>query len=252
MTSSADPDFELFLADPHAFLLKYQNVITTIVRLYVKWGMFKEHETADLIQTVNLGLLERVENIRENYNHSTLLKTYISAIVRNICLRQWQKDTKRALAMRKLEGGERDISEQVDRHSIEQSRILFSAVVKQFGRRAPKLMICLKLRFRQPVTRSDIMAWWPGCRRADVRKFLEKFGENFEKMTDLEVCAAATPYFNAAEQKVNTNDALRKWTAMRIEEMLQALNGAIPGAAFNEESLKVLFEDSISPFILQG
>ena len=251
MPRFVDPDFELFLADPHALLLKYQNMITTIVRLYVKGGMFTQDELADMVQTVNLALLERVGSIRQNYNHSTLLRTYISAIIRNICLRQWQTNPKRRALVRPLTDGDADQHEQLDRHAIEQSKLLFAAVLKQFGRHGPKITICLKLRFRQPLTSSDMLAWWPRCRRAELKKFLGHFGGDFEKMTDLDMYSTATPFFNAAEQKVNTDDALRKWTAKRIEEILEILNKSMPGAAFNEETLRILFEDSISPFILQ-
>jgi RNA polymerase sigma factor (sigma-70 family) len=251
MSTVSDPDFELFRNDPHALLLSVQGLVGSIVRIYIESGMFPLSEKADIVQSVNLELLERIPAIRENYNGSALLRTYLTAIVRNICLRLAQRAAQRRRRIQTVPDDLEDPSMQVDRYSIEQVRVIFRAVVRQFGEQSPKLVICLKLRYRQPLYRPDIVDWWPNCRKRDLNKILAIFGGNYEKLTDKQVYTRATPMFNVVEGRINGEDALRKWTAEKIDEILGILNTTYPEAAFGEDVLGLLFEDSVSPFLLK-
>jgi DNA-directed RNA polymerase specialized sigma24 family protein len=246
-----DPDFEIFLKDPNAILLKYQGLIQAIVHIYVEQGMFSPTQKEDVIQSVNLEILRKIPSLQRHYNGSALLRTYFSAIVRNICLQLKRTTGSPLLLIRNDMESDVEGGRQHDRYSIQQARDVFEAILVQLGPVLPKLLICLKLRYRYPLTRRDIQRWWPACGGREKARLLEMFGGDYGNMIDKEIHPLIVPYFNAAEGKVSGADALRKWQASKIQKILKLLQEAIPGSSFDEESLQILFEDYLSPFLLR-
>lgn len=251
MPRPPDPDFDLFLKDPHAILLKYQGLIQTIVYFYVEQGMFPPHQKEDIVQSVNLEILKRIPSLQRHYNGSALLKTYFSAVVRNICLHLGKRAATTTVPIRSLPGSDVEGGRQPDRYSIQQAREVFDAILAQLGPAVPKLLICLKLRYRHPLTRQDILRWWPGCGNREMNSLLAMFAGDYGNLIDKEIYPMIVPYFNAAEGKVSGDDALRKWIASKILRILDLLQTSIPGGSFDEESLRILFEDHCSPFLLR-
>jgi DNA-directed RNA polymerase specialized sigma24 family protein len=251
MSRPPDPDFELLLKDPNALLLKYQGLIQTIVYFYVDQGMFSLNQKEDIVQSVNLEVLKRIPSIQQHFNGSALLKTYFSAIARNICLHMGKKFVMKPIPLQLLPGGDADGGHQTDRYSIQQARSVFGAILVQLGPYEPKLRICLKLRYRHPVTHEDILHWWPECGNREMNNLLAMFGGDYRHLEDKDIYPMIVPYFNAAEGKVSGNDALRKWTASKIQIILKLLQTAFPGSNFDEEVVRILFEDRSSPFLLR-
>ena len=251
MLPTPDPDFSLLQRDPKGLVLKYQGMIETIVWKFVRSGMFSGDFTSDVVQTVNAELLERIHRIQANYNGSTLVRTYVSAVIRNICLK---------LRKQGMYGnpGDPPVTEKlltpvdmIDRYSLGVARRTYRTIMQQFGGDIPKLVICLKLRYQMTLERKEILRWYPGCSPVVISQLMGLFGAQPLHMTDKDAYAFVTPIFNAAEKRNNTPDALRKWTASKILEILKLLNGSIAQAAFDEESLRILVEDYFSPFLLK-
>ena len=86
-----EKDIALLHSDPTALVLKYQETIRFIAEQYVRSGMFSPGDTEDVIQSINEGLLERIPAIATHYNKTATLITYLSAIIRNICLQLREK-----------------------------------------------------------------------------------------------------------------------------------------------------------------
>jgi hypothetical protein len=250
LTLKPDTDFALLQTDPKGLVLAYQGMVEVIVRKYISSGMFSGGSYSDVVQTVNAELLERIHGVRANYNGSTLVKTYVSAVIRNICLKLHKKGmygkpfdppvTEKLLTP----------VDMVDRYSVGQARRAYWAIMQQYRRDLPKLTMCLKLRYQIPLERKDIFHWYPECSPVLISQLIAHFGGNSVHLTEKDTYALVTPIFNAAEKKNNTPDALRKWTASKILEILNLLNGSIPHAAFDEGSLRILVEDYFSPFLL--
>jgi hypothetical protein len=246
-----DPDFLILQTDPKGLVLAYQNMVEIIVRKYVRSGMFSDESYSDVVQTVNTELLERIHGVQANYNGSTLVRTYVSAVIRNICLK---------LRSKGMYGrpGDPPVTEKlfppvdmVDRYSVGQARRAYRAIMQQYGRVLPKLTICLKLRYHISLEQKEILRWYPECSPVLVSQLMGHFGAHPIHVTDKDTYAFVTPIFNAAEHKNNTPEALRKWTASKILEILNLLNAGIPHATFDEESLRILVEDYFSPFLLK-
>ena len=251
MLPTPDPDSHLLQTNPKGLVIAYQGMVETIVRKYVGSGMFSSESYPDVIQTVNAELLDRIYRIQANYNGSTLVRTYVSAVIRNICL----KLHKTGMYVNSLDPplSEKLLTpvDMVDRYSIGQARRAYRAIMQQFGRDLPKLTICLKLRYQIGLERKDILRWYPECSSVSISQLIAHFGTHPIHSTDKDTYAFVTPIFNAAEQKENTPDALRKWTASKILEILDLLNSTIDHAAFDDESLRILVEDYFSPFLLK-
>jgi DNA-directed RNA polymerase specialized sigma24 family protein len=251
MSRPLDPEFELFRKDPHSLLMLYQGLIQSIVYFYIEQGMFSVHQKEDIVQSVNLEILKRIPSIQQHFNGSALLRTYFSAIVRNICIHMGKKYVVKPVPLHSLPGGDADGGLQTDRYSIQQARSVFGAILVQLGPYEPKLRICLNLRYRHPLTREDILHWWPGCGNREMNNLLAMFGGDYRHLEEKEIYPKIVPYFNAAEGKVSGNDAMRKWTASKIQIILRLLQTAFPGSNFDEEVVRILFEDRSSPFLLR-
>ena len=251
MPGPPDPDFEAFLNDPHTILLKYQGLFAYIIRFYISSGLFPPDAKEDMLQTVNLEILERVRTIRQHYNGSTLFRTYVAAIVRNICLAEARKGRESHPPHRSLVRGV-DVEDpaSTDRYSLQQGREIFRAIMLQLGDTGPKLLILMKLRYALPFTREDIVAWWPSCGNREMRMLLEAFGGDYGTMTEKEKYLRISPFCNAAEGRVSGPDALRKWVVWQMRKIHRLLKRAFPESSFDDQDLRALFEDYHSPFLL--
>ncbi len=244
-------ELDLFYRDPHAFLLRYQETLQIIVRIYIRCGMFRAQDSEDIIQSLNERLLERFPSIRARFNGSTMIRTYLSAVVRNLCIDLYH-DRKRVPNGIPLEAiapvSRPDVA---GRYDIEHTRRLFRAVLKQFDYRLelPRLLFCLKLRYRIPIERKDVLQWYPSCQPKDLASTVGKFGGNYESLTDKEIYELITPLLNQVDGRSNTPEAIRRWTKERIDNIIELLNGSPPSGSFDEETLEILVEDYFSPFL---
>lgn len=253
-TSSGDnqKDIELLQHDPQGLLLRYQATLHIIVRSYVRSGMFRAQDTDDIIQTLNEELLRRLPAIRAQYNGSSLLKTYLSAIVRHLCINIYHEGSSQPEEV-PLEDHTGAQNPQVTiRYDIEHTRKVFRAVLKQFDYKLelPRLLFLLKLRYRLPIEKEDILKCYPNCSQTDLNGLLKILGRDFEAMQDREIFELITPVLNKADGRANSPEAIRKWTKGRVDSIIELLNGSPPTAAFDEETIKILVEDFFSPFLL--
>ena len=241
--------------DPAQLVVEYQGTIDTIVGKFVRSGMFAPGQSDDVVQMVSEGVLKRLESIRSHFNGSTLVRTYLSVIIRNICLEIRRTTAPRQQAEISVPDQRSFAASPVDDPSsqviIAEEVLTFNAILIQFGRNLPKLLLMLKLRFHLLITTADILKWDPDCRRTDLDYLMNLFGKNYDAMPDQDIYRAITPVMNEGEGKQNTSDALRKWTSSRINEILELLNGSPPIGAHTEETLKILVEDHFSPFLIR-
>jgi DNA-directed RNA polymerase specialized sigma24 family protein len=251
-TPDNEEDLTLLQKDPNALLLRYQKTLGIIVEIYVGSGMFGAGDREDVLQTLNEELLRRMPTIRAQYNGSALLRTYVSAIVRNLCLDLAREKARRPREIPLDEGSPSPEDEAADRYDLDHARGVFRAVLRQFDYKLelPRLLFCLKLRYRLPLRREDILSWYPQCRRGDVSRLLKEFGGDYESRQDKQIFKEITPVLNRADRKTNSPDAIRRWIRKRMKDIIQLLNGSPPTRSFDEETLKILVEDyfsSISP-----
>jgi RNA polymerase sigma factor (sigma-70 family) len=244
-------DLDLFLRNPNEFLLRYQETLQIIVKVYIQSGMFRAQDMDDILQTVNEELLRRFPTVRARFNGTTNLRTYLSAVVRNICISHYRADMKTPHV---VQLNETLYLRQVDvtgRYDIEHARHVFRAILKEFDYKSelPRLLFCLKLKYRLPIQREDVLAWYPGCSKENLNHLLEGLSGDYGPLTDKEISRLITPVLNRADNRENTPEAIQRWVRERISNILDLLNGSPPTAAFDQETLKILVEDFFSPFL---
>jgi RNA polymerase sigma factor (sigma-70 family) len=245
-------DRELLRIDPQGLVLKYQDMIRIIVHKYISSGMFDHQSFDDIVQSVNATLLKRIRRAQVQYNGSTLVRTYVSSIIRNICL-QLHQDQKRELPTERFEESDFPRPNLIEEKlAISHSIAVFRAILQQFDHHAklPRLLLCLKLWYRIPLESIDVLRWYPQCSETDLRCLLESFGSRYDHLPNKEVFRVFTQFANKAHQKENSDDAIRRWTQSKVQQILELLNGSPPTASFDEESLRVLVEDYFSPYLL--
>jgi DNA-directed RNA polymerase specialized sigma24 family protein len=248
-------DIDLFDRDPNAFFAFFQEKLQIIVKTYIRCGMFKPQDFDDILQTLNETLLVRLPSLKAHFNRSTTLRTYLSAVVRNLCIDLYHHQN-RQHQLRTIPFQEAFPSPHTDfvvLYDIHHIRRLFQAILKQFDYKLelPRLLLCLKLRYRIPIVREDIIKWYPGCERNDIRRLLRNFSGNYENLTDAEISRRITPLLNMADGRENTPEAILRWTKERVDNILELLNGSPPTASFDEETLKILLDDFFSPFLTE-
>jgi RNA polymerase sigma factor (sigma-70 family) len=244
-----DYEVSLLHSDHNRLIVLYQPIVIIIVRKYIGLGLFRRDDFDEIVQTVNERLLAKVNVIREQYNGSSLLKTYISSIIRNICLKMYD-DTKRHAYLHLADDSAIvDPDSLHDRYAIEDEREAFRTVLTLFRKHRSKLFLLLKVMYRLPVSETEIREWFPQSHLKEAREIAGLFDGDYGPMTDGEIYRSLTPFLNRWEGKKTTHDALRKWIDSKLSEIITVLNGDPPTKSHSPESLKILIEDYFSPFL---
>lgn len=244
-----DKDVELLRIDPQQLIVKYQIMVEIIAKKYVATGMFAASELDDVVQSINESLLTKLPAVQRHYNGTALLKTYLSSIIRNICLKLYQANMRAVKTVQLDESIHADPEKLTDTHLIDHAVSRFLIIIDLYHFQKPRLLLCLKLYFRLPITSQDIRSLYPQCSSGDLGRLLGQFHGNYERMNEYEIYDAVTPVMNKYEGKSNSPDALRKWTLSKIQEIIRILNGKPPRFNFDKETLQILIEDYFSPFL---
>jgi RNA polymerase sigma factor (sigma-70 family) len=250
---NSQAELDLFRRDAGAFLVGYQETLRIILRVYVQCGMFRPQEVDDVLQTINEELLHRLPSIQTHFNGTSSLRTYLDAIIRNLCIDICNARNRQPRVVPLDDFKAASHTSITDRYDIEHARLVFRAILKQFDYKLelPRLLFCLKLRYRIPPKAEDVLKWYPGCSKRDLARLLNSL-QNYESLTDLEISERITPWLNIAAGRENSPDAILRWTRDRIRDILDLLNGSPPTASFDEETLIILVEDFFSPFLLKN
>lgn len=246
-----DRDIRLLQSDPHTLLLKYQETIRIIVKKYIEGGMFRAPEFEDIVQEINVSLLGKIPAMQRQYNEKSLFKTYFSVIVRNICLKAHRKVHK------DIDVLQEDLSDYFVENPHEKRSAIghevrrFRTVLSLYDTQRPKLLFCLKLYFRIPITPEDVRLWYPYCSGDDQTSLMRHFGCSYDQLSDIDIYRIVTPIMNRNEKRSNSVDAIRKWTDSKIHEIIDLLNGRPKKTNHSVETLKILVDDYFSPFLLE-
>lgn len=235
-------EIKLLKTDPEKLLLAYQGVIWTIVRTQVVKGMLRLSDQEDLVQEINKKLLERLPRIREQYKHSSKLKTYFSVIIRNICLEEFRKPAIVSEPEVAPYGANEQAVDPVDTLLISQEYERLRRVFVVMGHEGQKLNILLKVMFDVQVDIADILSF------EGYSASLKKSGEMVKELNNglgkrkLEKFALLSQVLQKLEGKPIPSDSLRKWYTSRLTECLKLLNGYPPRSAYDVDTLGFLIE----------
>ena len=237
-----EKDIKLLQNNPNSLIIKYQNLIEIIVNKFVQTSYINYSDRDDFIQLINEKLLLKIQKIKEQYNGSTLVKTYMSVIIRNICLEEFRKIS--VTSFQEIENTPiqyDETSNAVDKLIIDNEIDRFSMILKLYFKQQSKLEFILKLVFRIPIKVEDFENYCRKFKQPEIYKLIEKIKPE-NKISEGKLYEIIIPYINKCDEKNNSPDALRKWFKTKSSELIELMNGNPHRAFYEKETIQILAE----------
>lgn len=241
-----DQEITLLTSDPKALIVKYQCIIEIIVSKFIKSGSILLSDKDEFVQVINERLLLSSEKIKNQYKGASLLKTYFSTIIRNICLEEINK--KNRYSFTDIESVNQVIvsdSSSNEEFYLNDEFDRLSKIIKMYNTKAPKLILCSKLIYRIRITISDFKKYCIKFKDDKIKMLIGAIDQT-KNIPEFELFQIITPYVNKCDNQINKPDALRKWLKRKMDEIIELMNGNPPRANYDKETLQILFEKYFS------
>jgi hypothetical protein len=227
---------------PDAMVEQLQPVIKDAVNYHIYKGYFHADVRDDIIQDISLRFLERGTDILKQFKGHSALKTYIKAVIFNFC-----GDLYRSKRYKK-EGHENiemaaDLTEQsIPKKVLDDEYRKLTLLLEMYGKKKSRLILCLKLTYKLPVSRFDIRNYDLEVTKEETETILALTDPSKVNIKDKQIFEALNMVFNRIENKTNSIDSLRKWVDLKTDEMIHFMNGEPPFASYTREALQILIE----------
>ncbi len=236
-------DIALLRSDRNAFILRCQTIIDIVTKNFVKSGLFNAEQLKDVTQTVNEVLIARLPAIERNYNGTSQMVTYINAVIRNICLDIHKKEQKSITAVPVGERDHADDDEPILTSLIIQDELRrFAVILRLFNRQQPKLLLCLKLYFRLPLTPADITDCFDQLPPEELSGLLALFGSGYDERLESENFNIIAPLMNRKEDSVTSGASLRRWSNEQVIRIIAMLNKGSLQRTHTKETIRTLLD----------
>lgn len=240
---------ELLLNNPDAFLLEMQQVISAIVTRFVQKKYLDYGSRDEVISHINEALLGgKLETMQKQFNGNSLVTTYFTRIVTNICIRYGQKEQLRKQRNAPADAGFAVLRSAENPHNtlvLQQELKRFERLLRMYGNKSGRLALMLKIYLSIPVERTDLLAAFGEKANTPVLdEIMSLFGGNKSSTnrTNSEIFEQITPLLNRAEGKSNTPDAVRKWIDSKLGELEVSMNAPPSSSQHNKETILALAE----------
>ncbi len=228
---------------PGELIVKYQPLVQVVVQVFMKSGYFRGDEKEEIVQWVNLRLLDRIDRIRSQYSGISLLRTYFSSIIRNLCL-EFIRKGKNQERVRMLNEDDHNLSYSPDHLKgmiIRQECQRLGLILNMFHHEKAKLLVCFKCLIRVPVTMKDIEAYALKTVPESICHPILQLRPD-SGIPDRQLYQRLSVLVNHVEGRSGSADALRKFIWLREMEIIRLLNGEPPHACHNQETFRILLD----------
>lgn len=227
---------------PFQLLLNYQKVFRIITRRYARNGYFSYDECDEILQHINEKLFSRIEIIMEQYDGRVLVRTYLSAICRNII-----KEYIRTVRRRKRLLMENVVMEQeyffpgnMEMLFREECRRL-DRIMVLLGKNKAKMWLLMKLTFRIRMDMNDFLAVSVSAGKVIGEDVIRRLN-NDVTLRDKDLYLLTFPLFQLTGPRISNPDTLRKWFKQKLSEVIALMNGLPQRAYYTEETMQILVE----------
>lgn len=234
-------DIKLLNTNPNQLVVKYQSIIQIVINGFINAGYFRLQDRDDIVQYVNEELLKKIDKIKAQYNGKVMLKTYMSAIIRNICLGRIRKGRNYKKEIPEEYLNENKTEDVLNKMIIEQEIDKVGKILSLYSKQQNKIELILKLIFRIPLVPDDFYKYNNEILYADFKQIIDIINKGLN-MTNTEIFKLITPVLNKYENKKNSIDSTRRWVGMKIEELICLMNGNPPTSGYTKETFQILIE----------
>lgn len=239
-------EIELLRRDRDEFILQCQYIIAMVVKYHIRRGMFPASDYDDIVQSVNVELIRRLDSIERNFNGSVMLNTYMNVVIRNICLRIFERMRKAPVTEPITDYGTAQEPEALTPMLLQDEYRRFSLLLRLFGTKQAKIIFCFKIYFRLPITEHDVQRAFDRIPEEHGRQLLERFGAGYEGSMEIDNFNTVAPLMNMQEMNATSGRSLRRWTLEHLTRTIVLLNGDPPVRSHTKETIKLLLEE-VSP-----
>jgi hypothetical protein len=234
-------DIELLKNNPHQLILELQGLLDIIINQFIRSGKFNFTEHDEIKQQINEELLNRISKIQNQFQGKSLLRTYISVVIRNICNEIIRKRGNTNFVSYEEIIINKTSNETMNSLLFEEEMDRLKKALGFYYKQKSKLILCLKLKFKMPFEFIDFRNVIKDITQTEFEIFIHNINP-YLNCPDIVIFAALTDIFNKYENKIIMPDTLRKWIKLKINELIDILNGSPPASKYDEETLQILFE----------
>jgi hypothetical protein len=235
-------DITLLRTNKNAFILQCQRIIEIIAKHFIKNGMFGTDQFKDVVQSANEDLIKRLPIIEKNFNNKVLLTTYMNVVIRNIFLRIYERQQLEVATV----PIENDVYQQKETHFnslyIQDEIDRLGWIFQLYGTQRYKVIICLKIYFNIPITKTDILYCFKNNSQMERTLLFERFSRNYNNSLNSENFDSLAPIMNKRDNNSTSGNSLRRWTQDHLAKILRQLNGIPPTRTHTKETFKILLE----------
>lgn len=221
----------------------FEDWIVFITNRFCRSNSIDPYEAEDLRQFVKMRLVEQLPKIKTNFKGEAKLRTYISAIILNLC-REFRRVncSKSVFTSTNLES----LTDQLisNGNSSEKNIALkreiekFNRIILMYGTKKTKVKIALSLYYGLDPGIENLRVY---CNENhNIASSAHQEIINAKKRNKKEGLKIFTDLVNQTESKTNTVEASRKWVSRTIDDILKILN--CQGGEHTKETLGVLIE----------
>jgi hypothetical protein len=235
-------DITLLRTDKNEFVIRCQRIISIIVKKFIGKGMFIAADFKDITQTVNVELIRRLPAIEKNYTGEALLETYVSVIIKNICLRLYESETNGIKPTSISETWVVSNEHTDDAILISDEFTRFETAVALLHSQRLKALVCLKVYFSIPLNSSEVRKYFRSISVEDHYRLLSFFTKHYIASETNECFTVLSHMINKYEENLTTEESVRRWTNMMLQKLIGRMNGRSEQRAHTKESIKLLLE----------
>jgi len=209
---------------PQVVILIYKPAIARFLAM----KHVRAQERPDLLQEIIARLLgKNLARIKKRYDFNfknlPTFTSYLLVTVRNIyidIMRERNNPMYRTDAIDIVENRQGEDARPFDQHLIQEEKTKLRLLLNMYYRSRGRIELCLKLKYRILITPNEVRRCFPKATPEDIRVLTR----DFRSLKDREVFNRVIPIFNKHDGKQSQSDTLRKWIAIKSDEIMAHLN----------------------------
>jgi RNA polymerase sigma factor (sigma-70 family) len=235
---------ELLRSNPELFIQQCQPIIHACIHQYTASGLFPRSEKEDIAQSVNEYLLSSLHSIEQNYDGRVLFRTYVGVVIRNACLRVFQRQYANKIVQHIREDQAHQYEyDPTDALLLEEELERLHTVLQLFRSDQQTIYICMKLFFKIPLLQQDLRQWSRRVKSSHRKMLMRTFGRPYGQIAKEDVFDLFAIVWNSFRRYKSTGDGIHRWTARRIRDIIKLMNGNPPRRSHSFESLQTLLSE---------